>query len=134
MVGVALEFLEVEIRVIVKALASRLVELGVQRFSFQPAAPAIVLGEDLCLGGRQHAVEPSQDGHGEHHALVLRRAVRAPQQVGDLPDQVRKVVVVRHRSSLAPMNLVLRIAVTAHQQHATAYFHISLNRGRAPAR
>jgi hypothetical protein len=87
---------------VVEALCGRPVELGVQCLPFQLAAPAVVLGENLHLGGCQHAIEPSQDSHREHHALVLRRAVRAPKQVGDLPDQVRKVVVVRHRSGLLP--------------------------------
>ncbi len=33
---------------------------------------------------------------GQHDALVLRRAVGTAQQVGDLPDQIREVAVVRH--------------------------------------
>ena len=107
MVGVALEFLEVEIRVIVKALASRLVELGVQCLALEPAVPPFALGQDLCLRGCKHAVEPAQYGHGQHDPLVLRGAVWAAQQVGDLPDQVCKAVVIRHRSGLLLGPLVL---------------------------
>ena len=47
-----------------------------------------------------HAVEAAKHGHGEHDALVLRRAVWAAQQVGNLPDQVRKVTVIGHFSAL----------------------------------
>ena len=97
-VRVALELLEVERRVVVEALAGGLVELGVERVAFELAALApLVLGQDLGLGRREHAVEAAQHGHRQHDALVLRRAIRAAQQVGDLPDQVREVVVVRHR-------------------------------------
>ncbi len=60
---------------------------------------AVRTRQDLGLGRRQHAVEPAQHGHGQHDPLVLRRPVRPAQQVGDLPDQVRKVVVVRHGSA-----------------------------------
>lgn len=38
----------------------------------------------------------SKDRHGQHHSLILRRAIRAAQQVGDLPDGVGVVVVGRH--------------------------------------
>ena len=51
----------------------------------------------FCLGRREHAVEAAQHGHGQHDALVLRRPVRPAQQVGDLPDEVREIVVVGHR-------------------------------------
>ena len=57
---------------------------------------ALVLGQNLGLGGREHAVEAAQHRHRQHDALVLRRAVRPAQQVGDLPDQVREVVMIRH--------------------------------------
>ena len=58
----------------------------------------LVFREHLALLLREQAVEPAQHGHWQHNALVLRRAVGAAQQVGDLPDQVREVVVVRHGS------------------------------------
>ena len=58
--------------------------------------PLLALGQDLGLGRSEHAVEPPEHGHGQHDALVLRRAVRTAQQVGDLPDQVSEIAVVRH--------------------------------------
>ncbi|TLD46543.1 MAG: hypothetical protein FAZ92_01169 [Accumulibacter sp.] len=98
-VGVTLQPLEVERGVIVEALAGGIVEMGVEGVAFEPAALApLELGQDLGFRRRQHAVEAAKDGHGEHDAFVLRRAVGTAQQVGDLPDQVREVVVVRHRS------------------------------------
>ena len=56
----------------------------------------------------EHAVEPAQHRHGQHDPLVLRRPVRAAQQVGDLPDQGREKGVVGHLNragiSRAPVN------------------------------
>ena len=96
-VGVALELLEVEGGVVVKALAAGLVQPAVQGCAFDPATLAPrVFGQDPGLRRGEHAVETPQHGHGQHDALVLRGPVRAAQQVGDLPDQVRKMVVVRH--------------------------------------
>lgn len=42
--------------------------------------------ENGILGRFQHAVEPAQDDHGEHHQAILRRAVGSPKPVSDLPD------------------------------------------------
>lgn len=100
-VGVALQLLEIERRVVVEALTGGLVECGVKGIALKLAAlAAFVRGQHLALRGREHAVEPPEHGHGQHDALVLRWAVRAAQQVGDLPDQVGEVIVVRHRSVL----------------------------------
>ena len=97
-VRVALQPLEIELRVVVETLARDLVEPGVERIALELAPLALVIiGQNPLLGGREHAIEPAQHGHGQHDALVLRRAIRAAQQVSDLPDQVREVVVVRHR-------------------------------------
>jgi len=102
-VGVALQLLEVQRRVAVETLARGLVELRVERVAFEPAALALrVLRQDPRLGRSEHAIEPAEHGHGQHDALVLRRAVGAAQQVGDLPDQVSEVAVVRHRWGLLP--------------------------------
>ncbi len=101
-VRIALQLLEIERGVVVEALASRPVELCIQRIVLELAAPAVVLFQNLFLNGRQHAVEAAQDSHREHHPLVLRWAVRASQQVGDLPNQVGEIVVVSHRSGLLP--------------------------------
>ena len=54
-----------------------------------------VFGQDLGFRRGEHAVEAAQHRHGQHDALVLRRPVRAAQQIRDLPDQVGKVAVVR---------------------------------------
>ena len=55
-----------------------------------------MLSEHTGLSGSKYTVEPSKHGHGQHDALVLRRAVGTAQQIGDLPDQVGEVAVVRH--------------------------------------
>jgi hypothetical protein len=78
-----------------EALAGGLVQPGVERLAGELPAPAVVLGQDLGFSGSKDAVEAAQHGHGQHDALVLRRPVRPAQQVGDLPDQVREIVVVR---------------------------------------
>ena len=96
-VGIALEPLEVEGGVVVKALAGGLVQPAVQGFALQLATLAPrVFGQDPGFRRGEHAVEPPQHRHGQHDALVLRRAVRAAQQVGDLPDQGGEMAVVRH--------------------------------------
>ena len=46
-VGIALELLEIERRVVVEALARGPVQPGVERFAVEPVAPAVVLGQDL---------------------------------------------------------------------------------------
>ena len=98
-VGVTLELLEIEGGVVVKALSGGIVQPPVQGFTLDPATLAPrVFGQDLGFRRGEHAVEPAQHRHGQHDALVLRGPVRAAQQVGDLPDQVREVVVVRHCS------------------------------------
>ena len=63
-VGVAFEFLEVERRVVVEALAGGLVEEVVEGVVVELAAlAALVLAQNLLLGRREHAVEPAQHGH-----------------------------------------------------------------------
>lgn len=44
--------------------------------------------QDFILGRSQYAVKPAKHRHGQHNALVLRRAIWAPEQVGDAPDEV----------------------------------------------
>ena len=95
-VGVALELHEVEGGVVVEALAGNLVQLGVQGLALELALGARVRPQHFHLGRREHAVEPAQDGHREHHPLVLRRPVRPAQEIGDLPDQVCEIGVIRH--------------------------------------
>jgi hypothetical protein len=46
-IGVALQFFKIERRVVVEALARRLVELGVQCLAFELTAPPFVFGHDL---------------------------------------------------------------------------------------
>ena len=99
-VGVALELLEVEGGVVVKALAGGPVQRLVQGFTLELATHAPrVFGQDLGFRRGEHAVEAAQHGHGQHDALVLWGPVRTAQQVGDLPDQGCEVVVVRHHAS-----------------------------------
>jgi hypothetical protein len=67
-------------------LAEKLVEGVVVEFT----APAfLVLAQDFVFCGGEDAVKPAKDGHGEHYALVLRGAIRAPEQIGNLPDKIR---------------------------------------------
>ena len=77
-VGVALELLEVEGGVVVKALAGGHVQPLVQGFALDLAtfAPRM-FGQDLGFRRGEHAVEAAQHGHRQHDALVLRRAVGA---------------------------------------------------------
>src|SRR5215469_7885419 len=83
---------------IVEALAGGIVQDPVERVIVEPAALAsLVLREDFWLRRREHAVKAAQHGHGQHDTLVLRWPVRAAQQVGDLPDKVGEIVMVRHR-------------------------------------
>jgi hypothetical protein len=94
-VRVALQLREVERRVVVEALARDLVQRGVERLARELAALVLLVrGDDLGLGPGEDAVEAPQHRHRQHHALVLRRAVRAAQQVGDLPDEVCEAVVI----------------------------------------
>ena len=99
-VGIALELLEIEAGVVVEALAGGPVQSGVERFAIESAAPVLMLSQNLGFGRGEHTVEPAQHCHGQHDPLVLRGPVRPAHQVGDLPDQVCKVVVVSHRSVL----------------------------------
>ena len=99
-VGITLELLEVERGAVVEALAGGPVQLQVKRFALDPVTLVpIVFGQDLGLRRGEHAVEPAKHRHGQHDALVLRGPVGAAQQIGDLPDQVREVAVVGHRSA-----------------------------------
>ena len=107
-----------------KRWPAALLSTRVERVVLELAALALlVLGQDLGLGRREHAVEAAQHGHGQHDALVLRRAVGTAQQVGDLPDQVREVVVVRHRSVHSIKGGLARSSPAAHPPSAAARPH-----------
>ncbi len=108
-VGVTLQPLEVERRVIVEALAGGIVQMGIEGVTFQsaPLAP-LELGQNLGFRRHQHAVEAAEHGHWEHDAFVLRRSVGPAQQVGDLPDQIREVAMVRHGSGHSHRALLFR--------------------------
>ena len=95
-VGIPLQALEVKRRTVVEPLVGDDVQPQVQRISVEPVPQARVLLQHSGLGRRQHAVEAPQDSQGQHDPLILRRPVRAAQQIGDLPDQVREVRVIRH--------------------------------------
>ena len=59
-----------------------------------------VLGKHLVLGRFEDAVQAAQDGERQNHVAVLVGLIRPPQQVGDLPDQIR--VGLRHVLDLLP--------------------------------
>ena len=83
---------------VVKALSGGIVQPPVQGFALDSATLAPrVFGQDLGFRRGENAVEPAQHRHGQHDAFVLWGPVRPAQEIGDLPDQVREVVVVRHR-------------------------------------
>ena len=98
-VRVPLQLLEIQRGAVVKALAGGVVQHHFQGVALQLAALApLAFRQHLRLGGCQHAIEAAQHRHGQHHPLILRRAVRAAQQVSDLPDQVGEVAMVTHWS------------------------------------
>jgi hypothetical protein len=79
-VGVALQLFEVQRRMVVEPLPGCLVKVRVERIAFEfPSLALRVLGQDLGFRRGEHAVETSQDGHGEHDALVLGWAIWASQ-------------------------------------------------------
>ena len=96
-IRVAFELLERQGGVIMETLTGGLAEEFVEGLVVELAAlPLLVFAEDLFLGRGEDAVEPPENGHGEHDPLVLGRSVGAAQQVGDLPDEVCQFVVVGH--------------------------------------
>ena len=48
----------------------------------------LVLGDDLILGLSQDAIQPAQHRERDHHSAILRRPVRATQEIGDVPDDI----------------------------------------------
>jgi hypothetical protein len=96
-VRVALELVEVELAVVVEAqrgavfILRQVVEDGVDIGDAFAAQFGVAL-EHGFLAGRQHGVEAAQHGQRQHHALVLRRAVGAAQQIGDGPDEVGELL------------------------------------------
>ena len=60
------------------------------------ALQTLELASTCILGGLQDAIEPAQDGHGQHHILVLVRAVWPAQQVGHRPDETDFLAEVVH--------------------------------------
>ena len=87
-----------------ETLAGSHVEHAVESFVFELATTQTLTGrQNLTFGRSKHAIEASKNRHRQHHPLVLWRTVRAAQQVGDLPDQVSEIVVVRHLFVLSPV-------------------------------
>src|SRR5207253_855810 len=93
-----LELFEVERRMVVEPeiFAGSLVQTSVERVTLESILRAFVFSKNLRLGRREHAVETTQHRHRQHYAFVLRGTVWPAQQVCDLPDQSREIVVVRH--------------------------------------
>src|ERR1017187_8535543 len=85
---------------VMESLSGRLVQHPVERVVAEFASLSLLeFGQDLRLGRGEYAVETAQHRHGQHHPLVLRRAVRPAQQVGDVPNEVRVFLVVGHQSA-----------------------------------
>ena len=107
--GSPLSFSKSRIGAVMEALASRLGSAAGRGLGpiELPLAP-LVLGSDLGPRWREHAVEPAQHGHWQHDPFVLRRSIGAAQQVGDLPDQVRKVAMVGHRLTLPALGIIAK--------------------------
>ena len=79
-VRVTLQFLEIELRVIVEAVTRDLVQRAIQSIVFKfPAFATLELLQHLGLGVRQHAIEAAQYNEWQHHTLILRRAIRTAQ-------------------------------------------------------
>jgi hypothetical protein len=96
-VRVALQFLEVERRMIVETLTGGIVEHPVEGVVIEPAAFApLVFRQHFCLRRSQHAIEATQHGHRQHDPLVLRRTVGTAQQIGNLPDEIGEIAMARH--------------------------------------
>jgi dihydropteroate synthase len=96
MVRVTQQAFERQRRMVVKTLTGNLVEHAVKRFT---AVFAAQLGEPVqnrLLGRLENTVEAAQHHQREHDALILRRAVRAAQQVGNAPDEVGEFVRFAH--------------------------------------
>jgi hypothetical protein len=94
-VRISLELGKVKVAVVVEAyvvaLAGSLIENGIDVFDL--AVLDLLEAFDYCRFGRsQYAIEASQNGHREHHALVLRWSVWAAEQIGYGPDKIRKLL------------------------------------------
>ena len=98
-VGVPLELLEIELAVVVEAQRVAVLVLG------QVVEDGVDIGNALAvqfgmalehgfLARCQHGIETAQHRERQHHALVLRRAIGAAQQVGDRPDEVGELLEV----------------------------------------
>ena len=97
-VGVALELGKIEFATVVKTevlsaagnvVQDRVELLGLSLLEF------LVAFDDRSFGRLEDAIESAQHGHGKHDPLVLRWTIRATAKIGDLPDEVRQVLV-RH--------------------------------------
>ena len=58
------------------------------RVIFARGLQLLVLGDDLILSLLQHAIQPAQHRERDHHPAILRRPVRAAQEIGDVPDNI----------------------------------------------
>ena len=111
-VGIALELLEGEPARVVKRLAGRLVEDGLDVLDL-PVLQALELCEDGGLGGFEHAVEAAEDRHRQHDVLVLVRPVRPPEEIRHRPDEVGLVVEVVHSDRFLPL-LVPEVEISSY--------------------
>jgi hypothetical protein len=81
---------------IVKTLAGGFVQELVEGVVLVFVFVAFKFAQDFFLRRREHGIKPAQHRHGQHDALVLRRTIRAAQQIRDLPDEIGQLVMIGH--------------------------------------
>ena len=104
LVRVALQLLEIELAGVVERVAGDPVQ---DRLEVLDAAAfqRRVLLQHLRLGRLQHAVQPAQDGQRQDHPAVLRRLIRAAEQVRDRPDE-RNLLAEIGQTNPRPSSLI----------------------------
>ncbi len=94
-VRVALELLEGVAAGVVERHSGDTAENGIDIFNLA-ARELLLLFKDLVFGGFQDAIKPPQDRQGQHDILILVRAVRSTNEIGNRPDEIGFFVKVIH--------------------------------------